>query len=317
MAIEKIKLTSQTAWETQKKLNDNFSELEGRIDDIEVPTKTSDLTNDSGFIDKTVNDLVNYYTKNDTYSKTEVNTLISGLKTINYEIVSTLPTASATTYFNESKTIYMTPVSSGSGNNYYNEYITTRSGSEGAYTYSWELIGSTQVDLSNYVQKSRTIAGITLENDITASALRTALNVEDGAEQNVQSDWNQTDSTADDYIKNKPTIPTDTGATSIEVTGAGNVVDSASYDSNTRKITLTKGFTAQRAISEISFTVSDSGWSATADANGFYTLTIPSTGKPIIVYNSNGEQVLAGLKSDGTNVYIITDTKFTGSVSIR
>lgn len=32
--------------------------------------------------------------------------------------------------------------------------------------------------------------------------------IEEGAEVNVQSDWNQTDNTQDDYIKNKPTIPT-------------------------------------------------------------------------------------------------------------
>ncbi len=42
--------------------------------------------------------------------------------------------------------------------------------------------------------------------------------IADGAEVNVQSDWNQTNTSADDYIKNKPTIPTVpgdfTGATS-------------------------------------------------------------------------------------------------------
>lgn len=32
--------------------------------------------------------------------------------------------------------------------------------------------------------------------------------IESGAEENVQSDWSQSDNTADDYIKNKPTIPT-------------------------------------------------------------------------------------------------------------
>ena len=36
--------------------------------DISVPTATSDLTNDSGFITNTVNDLVNYYTKTETDS---------------------------------------------------------------------------------------------------------------------------------------------------------------------------------------------------------------------------------------------------------
>ena len=54
----------------------------------------------------------------------------------------------------------------------------------------------------------------------TASSLRdglmTALDkqkldgIASGAEVNVQSDWNQSTNTADDYIKNKPTIPTKT-----------------------------------------------------------------------------------------------------------
>lgn len=45
------------------------------------------------------------------------------------------------------------------------------------------------------------------ENDYT-NADKTKLDgIETGAEANVQSDWNQTDDTADDYIKNKPTIP--------------------------------------------------------------------------------------------------------------
>ena len=38
-----------------------------------IPTKTSDLTNDSGFITNAVNNLVNYYLKSETYTKTEVN----------------------------------------------------------------------------------------------------------------------------------------------------------------------------------------------------------------------------------------------------
>ena len=50
----------------------------------------------------------------------------------------------------------------------------------------------------------------------------------DNAEQNVQADWSQSDSTADDYIKNKPTGLTD-------FTNDGNFVQDASYvhtDSN-------------------------------------------------------------------------------------
>lgn len=43
---------------------------------------------------------------------------------------------------------------------------------------------------------------------ITASALRTSLNVADGAEVNVQADWDEVDSSSDAYIQNKPSIPT-------------------------------------------------------------------------------------------------------------
>lgn len=43
------------------------------------------------------------------------------------------------------------------------------------------------------------------------SAEKTKLSgIEAGAEVNVQSDWNEADNTADDYIKNKPSIPTNT-----------------------------------------------------------------------------------------------------------
>lgn len=44
-----------------------------------IPTETSDLTNNSGFITKAVNDLTNYYLKSETYTKEEVQSLISAL----------------------------------------------------------------------------------------------------------------------------------------------------------------------------------------------------------------------------------------------
>lgn len=50
----------------------------------------------------------------------------------------------------------------------------------------------------------------TSANGLMSSTDKTKLDgVEAGAEANVQSDWNQTTTTADDFIKNKPTIPTD------------------------------------------------------------------------------------------------------------
>lgn len=137
----------------------------------------------SNFITNTVNSLTNYYLKAETYTKSEVNSLISSIKTIKVEVVAELPNATSNTYFNNNKTIYLVAYT-GSVNDYYNEYITIRSGVEGSYTYSWEKIGNTQIDISNYVQKTFTIAGIDLQDNITKSELLTALNVEDGAEVN-------------------------------------------------------------------------------------------------------------------------------------
>lgn len=53
-------------------------------------------------------------------------------------------------------------------------------------------------------------------------------------------------------LLNKPTIPTDTGATSVEVTGTGNAVTAASYNATNRKLTLTKGSTFLTSHQDIS-----------------------------------------------------------------
>lgn len=102
-----------------------------------IPTKTSDLTNNSGFITKAVNDLTNYYLKSETYTKEEVQSLISAINSVTLQKVESLPEPG------ESNVIYLVP-KSGSGNDIYNEYIFIDG--------KPEHIGSTQVDLSNYVQ---------------------------------------------------------------------------------------------------------------------------------------------------------------------
>lgn len=63
-------------------------------------------------------------------------------------------------------------------------------------------------------------------NKFMTSAEKTKLSgIEAGAEVNVQSDWNQTTTTADDYIKNKPSIPTKTS----DLTNDSNFVSDANY----------------------------------------------------------------------------------------
>lgn len=48
------------------------------------------------------------------------------------------------------------------------------------------------------------------DNNFTANEKNKLEGIEDNAQRNVQSDWNQTDESADDYIRNKPEIVSDT-----------------------------------------------------------------------------------------------------------
>lgn len=52
--------------------------VDDSVGGVFVPTKTSQLTNDSNFIGKNSNDLTYYYTKTQTYTKSEVDALIGG-----------------------------------------------------------------------------------------------------------------------------------------------------------------------------------------------------------------------------------------------
>ena len=54
------------------------------------PTKLSQLTNDTGFITNAVANLLNYYTKSETYSQTEVDNLLAKSRSIDGEDLNTL-----------------------------------------------------------------------------------------------------------------------------------------------------------------------------------------------------------------------------------
>ena len=79
------------------------------------------------------------------YSKTEVKNLIAGIHQFKYQVVTELPTASASTMF----IIYLIAengVESGS----YVEYLTIDKGSAANPRYVWEKIGTTSADLDEY-----------------------------------------------------------------------------------------------------------------------------------------------------------------------
>lgn len=158
--------------------------------DISVPTKTSDLNNDSGFITSSAlptvnnatltiqkngttvktftanasadvtanitvptnnNQLTNgagYQTANDV--QTAITSAISGIVGVKFEVVVALPATG------DAGTIYLVS-NSGTTPNIYDEYIYVNN--------SWEKIGTTDVDLSGYVQDADLVAITNAEID--------------------------------------------------------------------------------------------------------------------------------------------------------
>ena len=111
-------------------------------------------------------------------------------------------------------------------------------------------------------------------------------------------------------------INKDTGATSIEVVGTGNAVTAASYDANTRKLTLTKGdtFVKQSDFDTLNqnvtkmggkvYTVESESTDVSVLASG---ITAPKQGDVLIA--TNGLGVKSAYHYDAENGWIACDGK--------
>ena len=141
--------------------NEEKTKLNGMPDNPapQATTYTKDEVNNliKDFVTPSVNDLLNYYLKSETYTKAEVQTLINAVKQFTYESVQTLPTASAETM----NKIYLVPSTNPKTQNVKDEFITVVTVDQGMTTYSWEQIGTTTIDLSNYYTIAQTDAAIT------------------------------------------------------------------------------------------------------------------------------------------------------------
>ena len=145
--------------------------------------------------------------------KTYVDNAIAAVKQFQYEVVSERPTASASTMGK----IYLVADPHSSNDNY-DEFITIEK--DGAY--SWEKIGNTDIDLSGYVQKATTIAGVDLRDNITKTELLTALNVADGAtkvDESTVSGWG--------FTKNQGTV------NSVKMNGKAVTITNGAVDLGT------------------------------------------------------------------------------------
>lgn len=129
------------------KVNGTKVEPSSKAVDISVPTKVSQLTNDSGFQTSTqVNSIVTgkgYQTQSQVQSL--INSAIGNITSIRYEKVTSLPATGS------NGVIYLVAHSHGT-QDIYDEYIWL------SETKTYEKIGNTDIDLSAYVKKSELTA---------------------------------------------------------------------------------------------------------------------------------------------------------------
>ena len=86
------------------KTNGVLQPIVNKIVDISIPTKTSQLTNDSGYITNTVDNLTNYYKKSETYTQNAIDEMFREQE---HEI---LTTTSLTHYYKKTETYNQTEV---------------------------------------------------------------------------------------------------------------------------------------------------------------------------------------------------------------
>lgn len=183
---EKSKLSGIEAG-AEANVQSDWSEADNSKDDFikNKPTKVSDFQNDSGFITKDVNDLTNYYKKSETYTQTEINNSLSGK--VDKETGKGL---SSNDYTDAEKT----------------KLSGIAAGAEVNVQSDWQQSDNTKDDYiknkpENLVQDA---SYVHTDNNYTSDEKSKLSGIAAGAEVNVQSDWNQASSSADDYIKNKP-----------------------------------------------------------------------------------------------------------------
>lgn len=191
----------QSDWEETDDTSDAFIKNK--------PTKLGEFTNDTGFIDNTVANLTNYYTKN------EIETKIGNLATIQVQVVEDLPqTGGGNVIYLKAKTV----PEEGNG---YDEYLWNGT--------AFEKIGDTTINLTDYATTEyvegqiQTVNGALTNLDTKVSGIGdrvTALEAKQHATVSI------------------PAAVITAGQTSAQVTGVDNVISMYATDSDEEQVII-------------------------------------------------------------------------------
>lgn len=191
----------QSDWEETDDTSDAFIKNK--------PTKLSEFTNDTGFIDNTVANLTNYYTRG------EIDTKIGNLATIQIQVVEDLPEAG------DGNVIYLKVKTEPEEGNGYDEYLWNGT--------AFEKIGDTSINLTGYATTEyvegqiQTVNGTLTNLDTKVSGIGdrvTALEAKQHATVAI------------------PAAVITAGETSAEVTNVDNVISMYATDSDGEQVII-------------------------------------------------------------------------------
>jgi hypothetical protein len=139
--------TEEDVQQIQGYIDDQIADVSDEVDRLkEEINNISDPPDVSAFITRAVNDLENYYRKNETYTREEIDGRISAIPKFSIAVVYVLPTDVIS-----ETTIYLVP--GGVDGNLYTEYIYVNG--------TWEILGSQRVDLTGYATQTWTLQQLT------------------------------------------------------------------------------------------------------------------------------------------------------------
>ena len=243
-----------------------IADLYDKIAGITVPTKLSELTNDSGYI--TSSSLSSYYTKTEVDNK--LSTLQSG---ITVSVVQSLPNTGT------SGILYLVTSVSAISGNAYDEYLWVGG--------AWEKIGGVSADLSGYYTKTQ-VDGLLSTVNSSLSSVSTSL-------QNLISSYNtfttSTYTAAIDNLKSSLSALTTrvdnlssggTGGSGGATTWETSISPYMTYDSTLPGISITGSLKVSGDIQAGNYKLSDlSKYVLISNINGYisdYIAAHPSTG---------------------------------------
>ena len=184
--------------------------LATKADISDIPTKTSELTNDSNFVSD-----ANYVHTDNNFSntyKTKLDGIESGAE-VNVQSDWNVSDSNSDAFIKNKPTIPSKTSDLTNDNGFITDAdIPTKTSdliNDSGFITEADIPTKTSdlINDSNFVSDSNYVH---TDNNFTNSDNTKLQGIATGAEVNVQSDWNVSDSNSDAFIKNKPTIPTKT-----------------------------------------------------------------------------------------------------------